>query len=751
MSKRNFLLGKGERLTTPVQVSSRPVKKIAPYTFAEAKERLQSMVENVAAEVERLPADACPDDLAVATITLNPEYIAKSYYPSELLRDAGLATVGSRNRQIKPEKKSLNREPEDTVTTELFVIGKRPSFKRWANQFGSLLESTPGADQIVSIEEISFPKSVEKIKNLDTGKKKNVYEVVLHVDEEYGEARYLDKFRTYLRKFNINTDFNHRFYAGGLCFLELEATDETIDDIAQFSLVRVIRIMPSLRLLRPAIRSNDLDTSTRVTLPDTGPLNPNIKVAIFDGGIPENHPICKWAKPIDGINIGRSYPALFEHGVGVTSAFLFGHIDPKKPLPQPYSYVDHYRVLDVEPGQDPKELYEVLERIDDVLTSKKYDFINLSIGPALPIEDDEVHAWTAVLDEHLSTGNLLATISVGNEGEGDPEIKANRVQVPSDCVNALGIGACDTPETDWQRASYSSVGPGRSPGLIKPDLVEFGGSIERPFLTLDPLDGFKLLPTGGTSYSSPATMRMGVGVKAHFGSSLNALAIRTLLVHCCECSDLPKFEVGWGRVARLLEDVVICEDHVMRVVYQGTISASKYIRVPIPLPNGPLLGMVKIKATLCYATAVDPHHPGNYTRSGLDIVFRPNKDVHSDIVVDGKKTGDKSLHASSKSFFGKSQKRYVTEEELRRDAWKWENCLHSENRFQGKTLNDPVFDIHYNARIEGHSDTSLQQIEYAMIITVEAPKIKDLYDQIVRKYATQLEQLLPIIDIPLRV
>ena len=66
----------------------------------------------------------------------------------------------------------------------------------------------------------------------------------------------------------------------------------------------------------------------------------------------------------------------------------------------PFANVDHIRVWDVNTGRDPLELYDVLERIKNTLdSSPKYDFINLSLGPSLPVEDDDVHAWTAVLDE----------------------------------------------------------------------------------------------------------------------------------------------------------------------------------------------------------------------------------------------------------------------------------------------------------------------------------------------------------------
>lgn len=744
MNKKNFLLGKGERLTEPVKIVSGGGEKISPYSFYEAKQRLQPMLKDLTAKIDNLPDEACPNGNTVATITLNPEYIAKSYYPTELLRSVGLISVGSRKKTVTPDKKSKNRDPQETTTTELFVMGQKASFKKWSEELLLWNDLTPGAKQIVEIEEINFPEPTSKIKNLNRNDNHTVFEVVLHGNENLSENIFLNSFQQYLNKRGINVNLESRFYAGGLSFLEVEAPSDMANEIAKFSMVRIVRKMPQLRLLKPTFRSSGLSGSLSYhTLPA---IDRNCKVAIFDGGIPNDHPICQWATPYDTVGCGPADEELMEHGIAVTSAFLFGHIEPGKALPQPFSNVDHYRVLDSEPGSNPYELFEVLNRIDGILATEQYNFINLSLGPCLPIEDDEIHVWTAVLDQFLSDGKTLATIAVGNDGEGDPSINANRIQVPSDCVNALAIGACDTPDYNWQRASYSSIGPGRSPGLTKPDLVDFGGTQARPFLAAHP-DGVSLLSTGGTSFAAPSVLRLGTGIKAHFGSSLNALAIKTLLIHSSENCNLPKNEIGWGRAARDLESIVLCEDHTMRVVFQGKISASKYMRAPIPLPSGPINGMVTIKATLCFATPVDPHHPSNYTRSGLEVFLRPNKDVKRK-VKDGEA---EPLHGKTKTFFGKMKKSFQTEDELRNDALKWENCLHAEHRFQGKTLNEPVFDIHYNARKEGYNDTRDQDLSYALIITVEAPKMNNLYDQVVRKYATQLEQLQPVIDIPVRV
>jgi hypothetical protein len=365
--------------------------------------------------------------------------------------------------------------------------------------------------------------------------------------------------------------------------------------------------------------------------------------------------------------------------------------------------------------------------------------LNLSIGPRLPIEDDEVHAWTAVIDDRLSRGTTLATIAVGNDGDGSAKDGLNRIQVPADCVNAVAVGACDHHDAPWQRCIYSSVGPGRSPGVVKPDFLEFGGTLQRPFIVVSEQTAGGLEATEGTSFSAPSVLRLAAGVRAHFGENLSMLTIRALLIHTTETSDLPCEDVGRGRVARSVQDIVLCDDDTVRVVYQGAIAPTRYIRAPIPLPSGTIPGKVTITATLCYPTGVDPHHPGNYTRAGLEPTFRPH---------DQKRKDPKQIHADSKSFFGKTQSGLM-EDELRRDAWKWENCLHTRVSFLGKTLRNPVLDIHYNARMGGRNFAPKEELPYALVITVHAKHLGDLYDKIVRKYARQPEALRPVVEIPI--
>lgn len=129
------------------------------------------------------------------------------------------------------------------------------------------------------------------------------------------------------------------------------------------------------------------------------------------------------------------------------------------------------RVLDSETRyDDPIGMYKALNNIENVLESYSFQYANLSFGPDLPIEDDDVSAWTSILDGLLSSRDMLLSVAVGNNGEMNAESGNNRIEPPGDAVNALGVGACDSENGYWTRASYSAVGPGRSPGMSSPTL-----------------------------------------------------------------------------------------------------------------------------------------------------------------------------------------------------------------------------------------------------------------------------------------
>jgi hypothetical protein len=566
-------------------------------------------------------------------------------------------------------------------------------------------------------------------------------EVVLH----RSDAFVLEGFRDYLKGLGVKVDLDRRIQVQNLCFMPVRVARELHEEMAKFSFLRVAREMPTLRELRPVAWPSVLRSiaNFKVQFPDIDPINPELRVVVFDGGVPTGILPEKVLRRKKSPNLATAVPSYQAHGLGVTSALLYGSLRHGASPPRPFASVDHYRVIDKDTKNDLQGHYfDVLNRIMNVLRQDHFDFVNLSLGPDLPIEDDEVHVWTACLDEHFSHGTSLVTVAAGNTGEADWEAGNARIQAPADGVNVLSVGASDSDTEKWKRASYSSVGPGRSPGIVKPDILAFGGSAGHPFWVPDMGRPGYAEAIQGTSFASPSALRMAIGIRAFLGPVVQPIALKALLIHHSDPSKFEQREVGWGRVPSEIENLITCPDGIAHVLYQGELEPARYLRARIPLPASGLSGKVTITATFCYATETDPQDPLNYTRAGLEIAFRPNKDKFARTYF------GTSKYAVTKPFF--SSRQYATEEELRRDAHKWEPCLKASKTFRASSLIDPVFDIHYIARIGGANDARAPRIPYALVLTVCVPHMADLYNKIAQRYRTQLQPLRPVIQIPVR-
>ena len=752
MAQPRFLIGFGERLTEPIPPPRRILKRSSPYTLAEARSRLAPLVSEAASRASQLPDLACPEGFVVSKMTLHPSYIAKSSYPSQLLRAADLAAVGSRPATVIPLRVVRSRRGTDgervshavpgvepRPTTELFVAGLRSDLDSWARVLSDTDSPLdPDNHQLVQVESFALPPAEEKLRLNDDGHGDIPMELVIHAAGDPAFGFVLPVFEEFTDSLDIDIDLSRRITAGSLCFLPALVPEDSIAALSLFSFLRVARHMPRLRNVqdgRSTLRSSR--PKEVAPLPPPPEERPGLRIAQFDGGLPTGSPLHPWVSAFELSDLGPLVADCIEHGQHTASALLFGSLPTVGLAEQPRAHVDHYRVLDEASMTDPFELYDVIRRIDSVLSQRHYEFISMSIGPDLPIDDDEVHSWTAFLDDHLASGLTLATIAIGNNGKADRASGNARIQVPADCVNGLAIGAADYAGDDWNRAGYSALGPGRRPGVVKPDLVAFGGCHDEPFRVVGA--DKTITETDGTSFAAPTVMRTAIGVRTMFGDRLDPLTLKAILIHTAERHpDHDHAEVGWGRAQSDLEPITICPEGTARVLYQGELTPAKYLRAFLPIPDGDLLGMITITSTLTFATRVDPEEPSNYTRAGIDIAFRP--------AINRFEPGESST--GTRPFF--SRQAYANETDLRGDAHKWETVLHDTKRMRASSLNRPVFDIHYNARELGHGASSPTKIRYAMVITVDAPKTPDLYDRVLRTYATQLQALTPVVDIPVR-
>lgn len=745
-----YLIGKGELLTYPINAPKKqPGDKQHPYTLVEAKQVLLPQIDVANEAFDGLPRSACPGDLAVALVTLHPAYLAKSYFPRLLLRAANLESIGSRTTLVRPRRLATQSAPPEAETTQLFVAGRRSDLKAFRKLAANLTDDTVEGQEFKQIEAIE-PLQAEGRLRPSRKRGFDVFEVGLHVPKD-GDGEWVrGAFAQYAQTCNFTVNPNFSFRPGRMLFVPVEGDRSGLDALAQFTLVRVIRPMPRLRAARPMMRSNSV--SVPFDLPIVEPISLEPKVAILDGGLPEQHLLQPYVRRyFVADERAEAVDEYVSHGLGVTSALLFGPIEPDSVAARPYAPVDHHRVIDsLSDQEDPYELYRTLGHVEAILLARSYEFVNLSLGPDLCVEDHEVHAWTAVIDEILSNGETLLSVAVGNNGEGDEQAGLNRIQVPADSVNALSVGAVDGSGETWKRAVYSAVGPGRSPGRRKPDVVAFGGSGREYFHVVAPGRRRHLNATLGTSFAAPLALRAAVGIRAVLGREVRPLTTKALLIHGCVFNDKEDAgAIGWGKVPNDLRALITCEDGVARIVYQGELNSGKFLRAPVPLPNIDLEGMVTITATFCYASPVDPQDASAYTKAGLGITFRPHAEKKPKVKpVPGKKVDPDKQQAKSFSFFPSNEWR--TEVEQRTDLGKWETVLHSAHNFRGSSLKGSVFDVHYNARDSGAPLNGSERIPYALVITVEAQRHPDLYQQILDAHV-DLQALVPAANISINI
>lgn len=733
-----FIIGRGEVLTYEIPPPKLGGPKAHPYSLAEAKAALLPQIQVVSAQIRDLPTQACPGDLAVAKMTLHPAYIAKSFFPTGVLRETGLTSVGSRTVRISPRKDTRKRHPDQSDTTQIFVAGTRESFARLPAYVEQLEANTKQAVEFAEIETFDVMSAFDRIKASESASDVGVYEVGLHLIPEAPVDSLRKSFVAYSNLCGFTVATEYEFQVGGLMFLPVTGDAAGLDALAKFALMRVVRPMPALRSVRPLARG--LPISVEFKMPSTQPLSSEPSVAILDGGLPEKHILSSYVSNyFKSDEKAADVADYLDHGLGVTSAFLFGPVEPGDEAQRPYAFVDHYRVLDeLSNGEDPYELYRTLGHVEEVLLSRQYQFMNLSLGPDRPIEDDDVHAWTAVIDTLLSDGETLLTVAVGNNGQRDRALGFDRVQIPADCVNALSIGATNRTNAEWERAPYSARGPGRSPGRRKPDVLAFGGSPKEYFHVVMPGSKPELAATMGTSFAAPYVLRTAVGVRAVLGDAVHPLTIKALMIHAAESSDSSTpLDIGWGRVPQNINDIIMCGDGVARIIYQGVLRPGKFLRAPVPLPPTQLQGNVELQATFCYASPVDVQDTGAYTKAGLSVTFRPH--------IEKKKPGKE---AATRPFFSTSE--YRTEQEQRNDLGKWETVLHASHTFRGSSLQGATFDIHYNARDGGAvPNAGSELVRYALVLTVVAPKHANLYDEILSSHNV-LKAIEPKVTIPLR-
>ncbi len=746
-NNRNYILGAGEQLVKTVLPPPRAPRSNAPYKPDEARIRLVPRAQSAVAALRNAPAEAMPGGEVVATLTLHPQYLSKSAFPVDLLSDVGLRAIGSRPDHIKPEKVARVSAPEDEATSTLFVAGTLQAFDRFATKLQGPVSafSTKAQDELAAVEDFRAMLPADRLAPIEFTSESKLLECVLHARSEQLDSTLIRDFEEYAELLGLSIARDHELFASGLCFLAVSGNEEAIKKLAWFSFLRRIRPMPRMRPLLPT-RLARAATGIQIQLPDLDPLDGSIVAAVFDTPLPEDHAMGRWVEA-KGEDVAPYTDADMQlHGLCVASSATFGPLDNVQ-AGAPAMSIHHYGVL----GQDPDGTgyHTALRTIQETVRQNDYPLINLSFGPDGAILDDDVDAFTAVLDELLSEGKHLAFVAVGNAGDLDDATQLNRVQPPSDAVNAIAVGASDSRQANWQRAYYSCVGPGRLGCRIKPDIVAFGGSLDEPFGCIGPGQLPERYNTAGTSFASPAAMRVAGMVLATMGDQLTLTGLRGLLLHNSKLESRERREVGHGLIQTDIESLLTSDDNEVKILFQGNLVAGKYVRHEIPLPPD-LQGMVELHATLCYASRVDPDFPASYVQAGIETIFRPHSERFGIIKLEDGSTRPSTTVKSEPLF---NQGGVYGEADERKDAHLWDTVLKATKNKRATSYKNPCIELHYNRRDAGQptAGTNQPEIPYALILTIRCKAVNDLYDRVRTRYGANVRVLAPRIEIPIRV
>lgn len=757
---RRPLLVNGEALKLDVQApNSGGGDKYEPQTVEQAQDLLSPQITAAVTAAESLPSRLRAPDRIYVEAKLLPNYLAAAYFPTELLAHVGATPVGSRADigQYLTKARSVTSQTRRLI----FTVSNRGlrELQRLIIDGGRSRTEDQAFTQIRELSEIALPResdvlrapelSVEAISPTEMG----IWEAVLHPrgsalgEPEPLEEETLEQWFTLVESEGGEVHREFVRTVGGLTFTPVGLGDNKASSLAQFNPLRVLRPMPAIRP-RPRFGTRAVQ---RLTAPQTTrPELDTVSVAVFDGGVDTSRRTAPlFAIPTHDLTSEAADQDELNHGTGVTGAVLYGLVSPGEQAPPPSLPVVSYRVLPAPPIPGDLEGYWVLDQIKKAVEKEGHRLVNLSLGPTLAVEDDmEPNRWTSELDQLAWEKDVLFVVAAGNDGHQDRAVGLHRVQVPADMANGLAVGACNAPapEIPWERAPYSSMGPGRHGARIQPLGVQFGGTQDRLFNVVQ-ADG-SFLEAAGTSFAAPVTTHALANLVTRL-PRVNSSVLRAFATHFAE---RPKQhvklrnEVGYGRQPLTFDDFLECAPAEAHVLYVDEIERGDLLGYQVPVTD-PTTAEVKLNITLAYASPVDPTQPTEYTSASLELVLRPHHRIYTFRPPKGTPEKAQPLDIGSpeaNALFSKgwtasqepvtktlgSAKSGSTEAQLR-DSGKWETIRHYRVTLKPGEVELPRLELSYVARRSGALDNSPTKVPFALLVSViDESGETDMYDNI---------------------
>jgi len=356
--------------------------------------------------------------------------------------------------------------------------------------------------------------------------------------------------------------FSCRLRIPGIALKDLVLNYQYLFDVSEYE---------DVTFLNPV--SNEQET---IGVDFKGPESTDPVICVIDSGIQENHQLLS-----DAIDSRKSHSYLpgnesvadevsnGGHGTKVSGGVLFGNEIPKEGEYVHEIWVQNARILD-ENKLIPEQIYppQIMEQI--VVDYEEAKIFNLSVNATRPCNIIHMSSWAATIDKLSNERDKLFIVSAGNiyretgsvnfpgiseylaDGYNYPAFllrKPSRISNPAQSCFAITVGSVciekfqDEDRTSFgerdELSSFSRTGPGLW-GMIKPDVVEYGGDYVReknanPLITVEPLCSAEVVKTTingnnavgydiGTSYAAGKVSHIaGKIMKAVPGASSNLI------------------------------------------------------------------------------------------------------------------------------------------------------------------------------------------------------------------------------------
>ena len=744
------ILARGEAYAMPVFKKGSGAPKPRPHEYEEARERLLSNMDIVLERIDTNPGLYL--DEKVICVRMEPKFEAKSYVPSPILSVSDdMKFIGGRKYKIEKDKEADDQNSGiDLAYSEyakLYFLRTTTSglvgFKNVLRD--GTITTDAWRNTIMSLRSLDLLSPKEKILGFDSGWQEGLVEVVLHPFRQEEEKRAVDLF---CREAGLDRgEIEVRTYKDGVTFIAAKLSMEAATNAAHINPLRTVH--PMGRICFEPVRNYLSSPAPQVHSAHGKAL---LNVGVFDGGCADVPLLSGQVTSHDCVSSVPEQDGI-DHGSGVCGTVLYGELSGKGPqdiLPAPAIHVESFRVL---PPNSPTDinLYESIDAIEHVVKSRPdIPLYNLSFGPRGAILEDDISRFTYALDLMSFDRNNeppLFCVAVGNDG--DLSHPFNRIQSPSDLINGVGVGAyCYSADGKICRAPYSCIGPGREGAKIKPDILEYGGSLERPFIVVGS-SGNTLGASAGTSFASPLIVHK-LGTMMAYSEDISQHLARAILLHGAEHDDsLVQEEYGFGISPVDPLSCLSCIDSRVTTFYQGVLKPRQVISLPIFAPGiHGIKGNVVIRWTIIAVCDINPNDSDAYTSSCIVDAFIPhsqkykyyNKKTRKTATVDlSTEEGQrKAVQLEAQGYVQpsvpntNSAKKYWNETELRANDLKWDTVISRTQRVRGSSLFEPALTLQSIFR---DTEDSNALTRYYAVVTVDAPNYPgSLYDATLQQY-----------------